>query len=206
MKNILKYAGILFAITLLVGSVLAVVNAQTQGIIARLSINEEEKSRDSVVGGMSDYTSSEKIGDNIWAYKKGDDVSAWAVLKTAKGYGGDIKVMVGIDRDLRIISQNILDQSETPGLGANCENDTFLRQFIGKTIDMQVKKSGPYNDNDIQAITGATITTKAVTGAANEAVEQVKVILDAEAEAEAAAKAKAEQEAAAAAEAENNAE
>ena len=68
---------------------------------------------------------------------------------------------------------DILEHSETPGLGANSTKDEFKKRFKGKQAGIEVVKNSP-KDNDIQAISGATITSKAVTRAVNAAIEQMK--------------------------------
>lgn len=91
---------------------------------------------------------------------------------TASGYGGDVKVMTGILPDGTIKKIEVVDvTSETVGLGQNAKNDTFKSQFDGKSGALSVVKNSP-NDNEIQAVTGATITSRAVTKCVNDALEK----------------------------------
>ncbi|MBT8271616.1 MAG: FMN-binding protein, partial [Bacteroidia bacterium] len=76
------------------------------------------------------------------------------------GYNGLIKIMVGFDPDGTIRNIAVLEQKETPGLGTKIKNEKFIRQFRGKhpsTFDLRVKK----DKGEVDAITGATITTRA---------------------------------------------
>jgi Na+-translocating ferredoxin:NAD+ oxidoreductase subunit G len=85
------------------------------------------------------------------------NVVGYAVKAAPRGYGGEIVMLVGIDPELRIKGMKILSQRETPGLGTNVEKPKFRQQFIGKGIQdaFEPKK-------DIDAITGATISSRAV--------------------------------------------
>ena len=81
---------------------------------------------------------------------------------SSAGYGGDIKLMIGLTTDRKIVSYQVLAANETPGLGAKLGDKGFAGQFAGKaTAGLKVKKDG----GDIEAITGATITSRAVCGA-----------------------------------------
>lgn len=93
-------------------------------------------------------------------------------VTTKDGYaGGSIKISVGITNDGEITGLGFLDISETPGLGMNAVKPEFKDQYTGKNVDsFVVTKSGASADNEIDAISGATITTDAVTNAVNGAI------------------------------------
>ncbi len=93
----------------------------------------------------------------------------YVATAAAKGYGGDVQVMIGVDLNLSIAGIEILSQSETAGLGANCENPQWLSQFVGKSGTLAVNKDG----GEIDAITASTITSRAVTSAVNKALAEV---------------------------------
>ncbi len=95
-----------------------------------------------------------------------DEIQGYIVtVTTPNGYGGDIKLALGVDMECTVKGVSILDISETPGLGMNATGD-FKEQFAGKNVDGFVHtKTGSKSDNEVDAITSATITTKAVTGA-----------------------------------------
>lgn len=87
------------------------------------------------------------------------------------GYGGSIKISVGITNDGEITGLGFLEISETPGLGMNADKPEFKAQYAGKKVDsFVVTKSGASADNEIDAMSGATITTDAVTNAVNGAI------------------------------------
>jgi len=104
--------------------------------------------------------------------EKGGQVAGYAVKVATKGYGGKIEMIVGISKEGKVEGIKILSHTETPGLGANATNPEFSGQYKGKPIDKQldVVKTAPSGDNQIQALTGATITSKAVTKGVNDAV------------------------------------
>ena len=96
-------------------------------------------------------------------------------LVSGQGYGGDIKMSLGIDKDGTITGLEILSMSETAGLGAKCTEEAFKDQFAGISADeITYTKSGKAADHEIDAISGATITTKAVTGAVNAGIAFIK--------------------------------
>ena len=88
-----------------------------------------------------------------------------------EGYGGDITIAVGIDREGTVKGVEILDISETAGLGMKAKESKFRDQFKGKNVKtFTYTKTGATQDFEIDAISGATITTKAVTNAVNSAL------------------------------------
>lgn len=90
-----------------------------------------------------------------------------------KGYGGTIKLLVAVDTKGQVIGYNVLSHNETPGLGDKTTKSPFKDQFKGKNIDHLVVTKDPSDKDDVQAITGATISSRAVTKGIHEAVQQV---------------------------------
>ncbi|OPY89867.1 MAG: Electron transport complex protein RnfG [Syntrophaceae bacterium PtaU1.Bin231] len=80
-----------------------------------------------------------------------------AVLVAPRGYSGSIRMLVGVDGDLKVKGIKVLDQKETPGLGTNILKPQFLGQFIGKSSADKLEPK-----KDVEAITGATISTRGV--------------------------------------------
>ena len=104
------------------------------------------------------------------ALDKDGNVLGSVVVNVAKGYGGDISVMTGVDKDGKVTGVNILSHSETAGLGANAVKESFRDQFVGLVKGITVSKDKP-GENSIDALTGATVTSRAVTKAVNAAIE-----------------------------------
>jgi len=106
----------------------------------------------------------DKFKDSIeiyTAYLSNSKVGVAITSSSEKGFNGLVKLMVGFKLNGNIQKIQILDQKETPGLGAKMKGDKFLKQFNGKnpsTYKLKVKKDG----GDIDALTGATISSRAV--------------------------------------------
>lgn len=99
------------------------------------------------------------------------NAAGYVVNVTSKdGFNGDITVTVGISKDKKITGMEFLTINETAGLGMNAQNPEFMNQFIGKEGPFNLVKDGTSGDNDIQALSGATITSTAVTNAMNAAL------------------------------------
>jgi electron transport complex protein RnfG len=91
-----------------------------------------------------------------------------------KGFGGPIQILVGFDIETKKITAiKVLSQTETPGLGAKAKDPSFQGHYKGKSAEteLEVSKTPPTKDNQIQAITASTITSKAVTSGVNAARE-----------------------------------
>ena len=105
------------------------------------------------------------IGE-LLAYLK----TKWIALVAALlvGYGGDINFSMGVSMDGTVTGVEMLSLSETAGLGMRAKDEEFKGQFAGKTVDQfVVTKNGASAENEIDAISGATFTSKAVTNGVN---------------------------------------
>ena len=179
-SGIIKTGIVLFLITGIAALILASVNNITAPMIAA---NETEKQMTAMTTVLPDAEKFDELTDvvkidgvfGIYAGKNGDETVGYAVLVESMGYGGAISMVVGVDMEEKITGVDITNQSETPGLGANCAKDEFKNQFVGKTSEITVAKNNA-KENQIDAITSATITSKAVTKGVNIAVEAVKNI------------------------------
>ncbi len=175
-ESILKLGLILLVIAGIAGALLGTARALTADSIARQEKLANETAIKELIPNADEFKDIDDIADEkILAATealKGGDTVGYALRVSTKGYGGDIVFMVGIAVDGKILGVRILSHSETPGLGANCSSDDFYSQYAGKdgNTALGVAKAGP-GANDIQAITGATITTRAVTEAVNHASE-----------------------------------
>ena len=137
-----KMLGLLASLTLISGTcaaVLAYVDSITKDPIAATAEKAREAAKLAVLCGEEGFTAEGCSGE---------------------GYGGDIKLMVGFKKDKKtVISYKVLQATETPGLGMKLKTPEFAGQFSGKDgTSLKVKKDG----GDIEAITSATITSRAV--------------------------------------------
>jgi len=106
----------------------------------------------------------------------------YAVRVQTQGYGGTITMLAGVAPDLEtILGIEVVEQIETPGLGGNITSESFKQQFEGLSTDEPieyVKNIEPSKaDNEIQAISGATITTKAVVNGVNSTLDRAIEII-----------------------------
>ncbi|SDE73560.1 RnfABCDGE type electron transport complex subunit G [Sporomusa acidovorans] len=110
--------------------------------------------------------------DGWYGAMKGGKVVAYVVPASSKGYGGAIEMLAAVTPDGKAMDYKVLKHNETPGLGDKMVEPKFRKQFANKTAnDMEVVKVP--TDKNIQALTGATITSRAVTKGIKEAVEAV---------------------------------
>ena len=106
------------------------------------------------------------------AYRAGE--LGYVVRVSPNGFGGAIDMMVGISADGTVTGVAIVSQSETASLGANCTREDFRAQFTGRSGTLAVSKDG----GEIDALTGATVTSRAVTQGVNTALAFVKEVLE----------------------------
>lgn len=172
-KEILIPAVSLFLICVVVTAMLALTNQVTAPKIAQLAVETENKSKTEVLSAAKSFSDAKtaSLDENQYTYYEGFDESGkivgYVFSTSAKGYGGDIGVMVGIDSDGVVKGISILSINETAGLGMNAKNESFLNQYKEKSGELSVIKNGTPAENEIQALTGATITSKAMTQAVN---------------------------------------
>ena len=173
-KNILAPTLALFLICLIATVLLALTNQVTAETIDRNAVETANAAREEVLDAASftEEATEEKTGlvYSVGQNEAGETVG-YVFTSVAKGYGGDVKVMVGYDLTGTITGFTILDCSnETPGLGQNSKKPEFMSRFSGKSGELTVDKYSNDGQN-IQAITAATITSKAVVKAVNTATE-----------------------------------
>ena len=184
-KEIVMPALILFLIVFAAVAILAWCNSATYDKIQQINAENAAKARQCVLPKakqfeeVSDFK-GEGIVKNVFEGKDGDKKVGYCVSVTPSGYGGEMEIMVGVDDDLKIAGIEIVSSSETAGLGKNASKESFKSQFVGLTKEITVKKNAPdKNNNEIQALSGATITSIAVSSGANAAIDAVKKINEA---------------------------
>jgi electron transport complex protein RnfG len=166
-KDIIKIALNLVVIYVIGGLILAAVYAKTSPIMYR---NAEEQKKQALKGLIPDADKIEKMGDwsihdkhaEYFIAKKGDETIGYIVQSFGKGYSSYINTLIAVDKDFKVQKINILGHAETPGLGDEIEEDSFKGQFKNKDLDhLKVLKTD--TTEYIQAISGATISSRAVT-------------------------------------------
>lgn len=177
-KQIVIPAVSLFLICLVVTGLLAGTNLLTKEAIAQQSIQKAESSRKVVLPQGENF--EERQSGEV-TYYVGMDASGnpvgYVFTTESKGYGGALQVMTGIAGDDTVQGVVLLSQNETPGLGANAAREDFRNQYQQAVPQngFEVVKSAP-NDGQIEAMTGATISSNAVTDAVNLAVKAYQAV------------------------------
>ncbi|SHK44344.1 electron transport complex protein RnfG [Hathewaya proteolytica DSM 3090] len=184
--NIFKLGAILLVVTLIAGLILGIVFNVTKEPIAKQEKINNDKAMKELFKEADTFDKSNvalkedgKITE-VNEAKKGSEVVGYAIKAETKGYAGTITLMAGVSVEGKITGIQIISQSETAGLGQNCTKDFFKDNFKDKDIKkpLNVVKSNPSPENEVLAISGATITSKAVTNAVNDIVTFYKENLE----------------------------
>ena len=187
MKTILKDAFALLMITLVAGILLGFVYSITKEPIAQQEQLTKERSCQEVFADAATFENDTEDLEAATAAMKaaGYEVQTLSEILVAKdgsgntlgyvlslvdpeGYGGDISFMMGIRLDGTLNGISILSIGETAGLGMNADTDAFKSQFANKKVEkFTFTKTGSTSDSEIDALSGATITTTAITNGVN---------------------------------------
>lgn len=173
-----RIIGTLFVITAIVSVLLALVNMVTKPTIDRLAAEKKQAAMEQVMPG-AEFVPIDNLPQGIDGLvemqlaKSAEGIQGYCVQVTTNGFGGAIDMMVGVDSSGAVTGVSILSMSETAGLGARAKESTFTDQYAGRTGEIGVSKTSADPQN-IQAISGATITSKAVTLGVNNALAAVQ--------------------------------
>ena len=184
MNKLVKDALILTAITLIAGVCLGGVYEITKGPIAQAQVAATQAAYKEVFQDAASFADMEgfdakkatavvaeagytddEINNCVVAQDNNGETLGYVITLTSHaGYGGDIVLSMGVTKDGVLNGYSITDISETAGLGMKAKEDAFMSQFKGIQAQiLDVTKGGKSADNEIEAISGATITSKAVT-------------------------------------------
>ena len=171
---VLRLAGTLLLITAVVAAALAGVNAVTAPIIDELNAAATQEAISAVLPGgfdteISDFADATGIVSKVYQGANG-----YAVEVGPGGFDNTITMMVGVDNEGKVLGISVVSHTETAGLGAVADADTpkgiaFREQFVGASGAVSVTKDGGTMD----AITGATITSRAICVGVNAALDCV---------------------------------
>ncbi|NLI61585.1 MAG: RnfABCDGE type electron transport complex subunit G [Clostridiales bacterium] len=188
MSDIIKTGLRLFIITAIAAVCMGITNLATKGPIEEQRIANANLAKQTVLPQADEFTEvgimteiaekeSAKIVE-INAGKASNDIVGYTFKVITRGFGGDMEVIVGINSDNQVESIQIGVHSETPGLGTKTQDDSFMDQYKGKSADniLSVTKNSP-GDSEIQAVSGATVTSDAVTNGVNLASQYYSEVL-----------------------------
>lgn len=172
-RNIIKPVIVLTCICLVVSVLLAYVNSVTSPIIAEA---EQKSAQEAMAEVLSEADSFEQITidnlpERVDEVYRAENGSGYVFMLTTKGYGGDMKLICGIKADGVIEACKTLSHSETSGLGSKTAEDPYRNQYCGKTADTL---------SEVDAISGATISSTAYINAVEEAFEAFALVKEAE--------------------------
>ncbi|MDR7857052.1 RnfABCDGE type electron transport complex subunit G [Tissierella sp.] len=173
MKETIKLGLILLIITVVAAGVLAVSNNLTKDKIAELEMEGSIGALKEIFGDMDKFAplaqgqQNEIIAANsnvieVFEAYSGDNIAGYAIKSKSKGFGGDIVMITGFANDGTVVGMQILEHSETPSLGSKAAEPEFTDKFRGKSTAEEIA---------VEAISGATITSKGVLSGINEARE-----------------------------------
>ncbi len=176
---------VMVSISVVVTLALSSTNMLTEGKIAQITKQNTDKAMAKVIDAEAyEELTAQVDGEQISYYKatNGEETAGYIFIVAAKGYGGDVSVMTAVNGDLTVKAVEILDApDETPGLGQNITKESFYNQYEGLKKDVTVVKNGADSEaNEINAVTGATISSKAVTGAVNKSLQAAEAVINLE--------------------------
>lgn len=186
-KEIIKTTLALFLIAVAASSLLALANSKTEPIIEQLQAQKEIESRKQVLPSADSFSETQEASNGtLWCEGRssGGETAGYVINATVSSYGGKLTVMVGIEKSGLITGVEILEINDTPALGMNAKEASWLGQYEGKQTDGDfrffVTKDGSTAEGAINAITAATISSNAVTSAVNMAIDTFNEIGGAE--------------------------
>ena len=185
MKEMMKNTGIMVAITLIAGLLLGIVYQVTKEPIAVQEAKAKQEACQEVFADASSFDAVEvaAVEESAWSSagygqetidevmmakdSAGETLGYVVTVTTKEGYGGDIRFTLGVRMDGTVNGISILSISETAGLGMRAE-EVLKPQFADKNVEkFEYTKSGATSESEVDAISGATITTNAVTNGVN---------------------------------------
>lgn len=187
-KKIIKDTLVLVAIVLISAVCLSLVYETTKDRIAEAEAEERLESFRKVFESASDFEDKEYeypasddgiiVTDALFARDgEGNELGCVLSVTNPNGYGGDIVISLGFDKNGKITGMTVTSMSETAGLGAKCQDVTWQGQFGGiDSFPVEWVKNGRTAENEIDALSGATVTTKAITGSVNYAADFVRTV------------------------------
>lgn len=197
MNRIIKESAILFAITLIAGLALGAVYGITKEPIKQVQAKQEQDAYKVVMQDAADFSAVEGLtdesnakvfadagitGTTISKVLEAKDGSGNVIgyvmnITNSEGYGGDINFIMGIKVDGTVTGYQLLTINETAGLGQKAKESKFKDQFNDKLVEkFSVQKTPATSDEQIEAISGATITSNAMTNGVNGGIALFKTL------------------------------
>lgn len=177
---LLKFSSICFASVLL----LILLNVLTYKKIEENKIKKDKVAMDFLITDVKNYsgrkyfrTVSDRFKESIYYYEAYDNNSkiiSYIVFTSCNGYGGEMRIMMAFDKNLKILNGKLLDNYETIGMGKKAESEMLMNNFKGTNTE---EKPLPRNKNMIisnDSVTGATITFNGIVNGIDKAIALLK--------------------------------
>ena len=176
-NNYIVQAWLVIVLGLVFGGALAGVQVQLSEKIAANKLAETLDQIPVLVPGARDGRQDEVAGQRAFRALAGGHQIGWVIPCGGQGFADRIELLVGVDTRVdKITGVYVLEQKETPGLGNKIVEDEWRRQFAGKTAgkDLAVTKTRATTDFEIDAVTGATISSESVCRIVNETLDRMR--------------------------------
>ena len=163
---------VLTIICLVIAGLLALTNSATAPVIEQAALERAEAARAAIIPEADgfDLLEIEGLPDTVKEVYKATNDTGYIFMLTTTGYGGEMDLILGMNNDGTIIEVNTLKHSETKGMGSKTTEEPFRSQFTGKDASLE----------GVDAITGATISSKAYLGAVADAFTAFDIVTGAE--------------------------
>lgn len=180
MKYYLKLGFILLVFCVVASGILAYLNTLTAPVIAARKAKEAVETRAALIPEAEFAERTAGTGETYFVARSISDsteVLGYTFVAAQNGYSGVVQTMVGVDREFKVLGIKVINQSETPGLGANCTQPSFMEQFKGLSLpDLKVDKDG----GKVKSLSGATITSRTIANSIAESIKAVQADLGGE--------------------------
>ncbi|KAB2843812.1 MAG: FMN-binding protein [Melioribacteraceae bacterium] len=179
MKTVIQMLITLTIIGVISGGLLSEISKWADPQIAEHRKEETAKAIYLVQPSAKSYEAITEVGFEVYkVFDENKNQIGFALPYEGNGFQGKVRLMVGLNNDLNeVIGLQVLEQLETPGLGTKITEEPFLKQFLNLSTLPQVdwvKGAPPSNPNEIQTITGATISSKAVVTILNDGIKKLR--------------------------------
>lgn len=187
MKTIIHMLITLTLIGVISGGLLSQISGWADPQIAEHRQKETEAAIFEVQPGAKRYEKLNDVNFEVYeVYNENDEMLGYAMPYEGNGFQGKVRLMIGLNADMeKMTGMRVLEQVETPGLGTKVVTDPsnktnpmwFPEQFNGVNTQPEityVKNAKPSKDNEIMAITGATISSKSVVGIINTGIKELR--------------------------------
>jgi electron transport complex protein RnfG len=178
-KGYITQAWLVLTLALCFGAALAGMQIAVSERIAQNKLNETLNQIPQIVPAAEEGRQIERGGRTFYEALAGGERVGWVIPASGSGFAGQIEILIGVDPRLeQITGMYVLSQVETPGLGDKIRNPEWRDQFDEKPADpLEVVTTGEAGAKEIQAITGATISSEAVTKTVNRAIPAARPLL-----------------------------